>query len=366
MLKIRKELEARLRGRVRKFQSLLREAGIDAAMIRTLSTFRYFTGVKWLRPSLLIPAEGDPVAFVARGEEEGFKELTWVDEVVPFTDGGDLMGKVSGLIRRNNYGVVGIEFGVERDAFILFYEMFKSLNPKVRVVDALPITSGMRLIKDEFEVEAVREASRIAKGVVEEVLASVRLGLREVDIASKAYALLFSAGCESPLVYVNAGPHPRIHAEPLRNSFVEEGKFLTLVIGADHDGYYANVARTVAVDNAGGEALKALECMRRVHDLAEELSVAGKRFIDVMGELDKAYGECGFLKYRVLGYAHGVGLQIEETPITTIIPKHRFMRIEEGMVLASVHSPLMIEGLGQVKFEDTYLVEGGGVRCLTC
>jgi len=56
--------EAQLRQRVRNFQLLMKENGIDVAVIRTLSSFIYFTGIKWLRPALLIPSEGEPTAFV--------------------------------------------------------------------------------------------------------------------------------------------------------------------------------------------------------------------------------------------------------------------------------------------------------------
>jgi len=48
---------------------------VDASMIRTLSSFTYFAGVKWLRPGLLIPAEGDPVAFIFKHEVEPFAEI---------------------------------------------------------------------------------------------------------------------------------------------------------------------------------------------------------------------------------------------------------------------------------------------------
>ena len=87
-------------------------------MIRTLSSYAYFTGVKWLRPALLIPCSGEPVAFVAKGEEEGFREKTWIERVVTYIDGGDLMRRVSGIIREEGYRAVGLEFGVERDAYI--------------------------------------------------------------------------------------------------------------------------------------------------------------------------------------------------------------------------------------------------------
>jgi len=40
---------------------------------------------------------------------------------------------------------------------------------------------------------------------------------------------------------------------------------------------------------------------------------------------------------------------VEEPPITTIVPRHRFMKVRPNMVLALIHSPLVIKGLGQMK-----------------
>lgn len=57
--------------RINRFQELLKREDIDGAVIRTLSTFVYFTGTKWLRPALLIPQEGEPIVIVAKGEAEG-------------------------------------------------------------------------------------------------------------------------------------------------------------------------------------------------------------------------------------------------------------------------------------------------------
>ena len=58
-----------------------------------------------------------------------------------------LLAKVSKIIRERKYRKIGLEYGVERDAYILFYEMFKRLNPHVKVVDISEIIADMRMIK---------------------------------------------------------------------------------------------------------------------------------------------------------------------------------------------------------------------------
>ena len=87
----------RLRLRVERFQEFLRNKGIDAAMIRTLSSFTYFTGVKWLRPALLIPADGDPIAFIFKYEAEEFAAKTWITNIKTYVRVEELMKMVTGI-----------------------------------------------------------------------------------------------------------------------------------------------------------------------------------------------------------------------------------------------------------------------------
>ncbi|HDN75715.1 MAG TPA: aminopeptidase P family protein [Acidilobales archaeon] len=350
--------------RLRRFQELLKMRGIDAAMIRVLSTFTYFTGTRWLRPALLIPSEGDPVLFVAKGEEEGITERTWVKNLEIFSEGGELMRKVSGLIRRMGFKTIGLEFGIERDAYIIFYEMFKRLNPHVRVIDISDMIYELRMVKDSYEIENIRIAGAIAAKVMEKVRNSIKLGMSETEIAAEAYYHAYRLGSEQPKVYVNIGPNPRVHSEPFRDIKIRKGVAVTVILGIDYSSYYVNVSRTflLGVNDLGR---KALECMKNAYELARKLTRPGIKPVNVMNSLDNVYKEYGFLDNRVLGYLHGVGLQVEELPITTIIPKHRFMALREGMVVAFIHAPLMIKGLGQVKEEDTFILTSRGIEQVT-
>lgn len=341
--------------RVRKFQKFLIERSIDAAMIRTLSSFIYFTGTKWLRPSILIPADGEPIVFIASGEEEGFIERSWIENIITYKEGGEVMAKVSSFIRNEGYKTVGLEYGIERDAYIIFYEMFKRLNPGVKVVDVSDITYDLRMIKDDFELDRIRKAGEIASRAMNRLLNEIDVGLSETDIASRAYEYLYKSGSEEPHVYVNIGPHPRVHSEPFRDVLVRNNVFVTIVLGVDYDHYYVNMTRTVFIGK-NDLAERALKCIEEAYNTATEKTRIGVKPITVMKELDKIYERYDMLKYAVKGYLHGVGLQIEEVPITTILPKHRSIELKSNMAVSFIHAPLMINGLGQVKKEDTFIL----------
>lgn len=353
--------------RVKKLQENLSKLALECAIIRTLSDFKYLTGIKWLRPVLLVPAEGVPIAFVARGEEEGFLERVKLRnvEVVTYIDGGDLMGKVSHAVRSLRSRRVGMVFGVERDSYVLFFEMFKRANRGVEIVDISNILVDMRAIKEEFEIEAISRAADISSSVLERALLSVSEGVSETDIAAEAYYLAYKHGSEEPHIYVNIGPRPRVHSEPARDIKVGKNVLVTIVVGSDFEGYYANASASIFVGPKPTEVSRAFDCAREVYEAARDLTKPGTRFAQVISHLDTIYAKYGLLESRVVGYVHGVGLQVEEYPITTIVPAHRVAEPRIGMVLALVHSPLMLKGYGSLKLEDTFVVTERGLKRLT-
>lgn len=339
--------------RVKRFQGLLKRNNIDGAVIRTLSTFVYFTGTKWLRPSLLIPAEGEPTVIVAKGEAELFKSKSWIENVVEFQKTEELMANVTMWIKKNGFNTVGMEFSVERDAYILFYELFKKLNPGIEIVDVRGLSMELRMIKDEWELEKIRKAGKIAKKGMKVAEEEIKPGKSELEVAAEIVRELMINGSEEPKVYVSATP--RAHAEPFRDVEIKEGKVVTVVIGADWDHYYVNMSRSFPVGNINERAKLALSAMEEAYTKAVELTKPGIKFIAVERELEKIYRERGLIDAYITGYAHGVGLLIEEDPITTIVVPHRAMEVKENMVLAMVHAPLMIPE-GAVKEEDTFIM----------
>ena len=58
---------------------------------------------------------------------------------------------------------------------------------------------------------------------------------------------------------------------------------------------------------------------------------------------------------------HGVGIEINEAPV--IAPRSKDI-LSEGNVIA-IEPKFVIPGTGAVGIENTYVVENGGMRCLT-
>ncbi len=350
------------RKRVERFQELLQENGIDGAVIRTLSSFIYFTGTKWLRPSLLIPAEGEPVVYVVKGEAELFRERSWVENVVEFQRVEDLMAGVVTWIHTNGFQRVGLEFSVERDAYLLFYKLFQRLNPTVEIVDVLDLTMRLRMIKDEWELDNIRKAGKIAQRGMAVAEETIKPGKSELEIAAEVVRELMLGGSEDPKVYVSTTP--RAHAEPFRDLRVKENGVVTVVIGADWNHYYANTARTFLIGEPGERVRRAIEVKEEALTLALEETKVGVTLNAVERKLADFFKGRGFGDAYIAGYTHGVGLLIEELPMPTIVVPTRAAKVQENMVLSIIHAPLMIPE-GAIKHEDTYIVKKDGLKRVT-
>ena len=349
-------------GRIGRFQKIMEEKNIDLVVVRTLSTFIYFTGTKWLRPSLLIPKEGEPIVIVAKGEKEFFKKRSWIEHIEEYNRVEKLMFIVTQYIRQHKVETVGMEDTVERDSFVFFHNMFKMLNPKVKLVDVLADVMKLREVKDEWEISNMREAGKIAKEAMDLAEKVVKVGVSETEIAAELYHYLYKEGCDEPHVYVAA--YPRLHAEPLSSFRVEENRFVSIILGVDYNHYYVNNSRSFFMGKPEGRAKTAIEAMDKAYKLALEKTKPGASMLQIEKEIENIYKEAGLGEYYIMGYTHGTGLLIEELPMTTIIAATRRTPIPENMVMSFIHSPLMLPE-GAVKWEDTIVITSGESEILT-
>ena len=339
--------------RISDFQKKMKERNIDLSIIRTLSSYIYFTGTKWLRPSLLIPADGEPFVMLGTNEGKYFEKRSWIRNYIEYNRVERLMFKIMEYIRKNKVETVGMENSVERDSFVFFQNMFKTLNPKVEVVDILQDIMDFRVVKEDWELENIREAGKIANQAHQFAVDFIKPGMEETEITGEIIRLLFKNGCEEPKVYVSA--YPRLHAEPLHGFTIEKDRFYSVVIGADYNNYYANKSNSVYIGKPAGIIKDAIDAKEKVFQIALNETKPGSNLLDIEKHIENIYKEYNLLEYYITGYTHGVGLLIEELPMTTIIAITRKMPVLENMVMAFVHAPLMMPE-GAVRQEETVIV----------
>ena len=229
------------------------------------------------------------------------------------------------------------------------------------------IVEQARLIKDAFEVATLREAAARLDTVMPQVLAAVRAGGREREIAAVIEMAMREAGYERTAfdTIVASGPHSAMPHYRAGTRVLTSGDLVVLDFGGVLDGYCCDLTRTVSIGPPSREA-------RRVYDAVRDAQAAAvaavKPGIDASA-VDAAARE--LLRDRGLGDAfghgtgHGLGLDVHEEPRVgkprpdlppvTLVPNMVFT-IEPGAYLP---------GFGGVRIEDDVLVTEDGCELLT-
>ena len=230
------------------------------------------------------------------------------------------------------------------------------LVPRYGIVEAL------RLVKDEREQEAIRQAAAVTTEGFERLVGERLVGRTERDLAWRVDELLHELGGEPAFpTIVGAGPNgARPHARP-GESVIEPGQTVVIDAAAKLDGYCSDCTRTFAtgplperLEQAYAVCLEAqlagVEAVR-AGVTAVEADAAARARVEAAG-LGRSFGH---------GLGHGVGLDVHEAP--------RLSR-ESGDTLAAgnvvtIEPGIYLEGVGGIRIEDLAIVRDAAAEVLT-
>src|SRR5262249_21668910 len=131
----------------------------------------------------------------------------------------------------------------------------KTLRGLTKAPELIPtsgIVEGVRAVKDGHEQRVLREAGRRLSRAAERVLADVRAGQTERELALSIDVCVRDAGFERAAfeTIVASGPNAALpHARPTERR-LSEGDLVVLDFGGVYDSYCVDLTRTVAVGAA--------------------------------------------------------------------------------------------------------------------
>lgn len=225
------------------------------------------------------------------------------------------------------------------------------------------IAARCMVTKDESEIASLRTAASITDKVFTDLLAIIRPGITEQEIAAEIVARHRRYGAEGEAfdVIVASGKNSSLpHARPTSKP-VASGDFVTLDLGCVVNGYHSDMTRTVAVGSASRE-------MKHVYAavLAAQLAAIAAAGAGVTGrKLDSvartAIARQGYGKYFVHGLGHGIGLEIHEEPR---VSKKNSEPLMCGSVI-TIEPGIYIPGKFGVRIEDDIVLQSGGCDNIT-
>ncbi|WP_110887409.1 M24 family metallopeptidase [Deinococcus yavapaiensis] len=225
------------------------------------------------------------------------------------------------------------------------------------------LIESVRLSKTNEEIQAIREAQRVADEAYAEVRPTITAGRKERDVALDLEIAMRRRGAAGPAfdIIVASGARSAMPHGVASDKIIEDGDLVTIDMGAVVNGYHSDMTRTIAVGSVSDE-------LRRMYDAvleAEEACVAAVKPGIRCADLDQiardllAKHDLAPLFAHSLG--HGVGLAIHEGPSLSSASEDV---LAPGMII-TIEPGVYRPGVGGVRIEDLLLVTEDGFDVLS-
>ncbi len=375
--------------RIKTLQGKIGEAGLDGALLFYSRDVFYYTGTA--QPSCLAVRPDDYRLFVRSGFDFAIEDVFISRDKVKEERRMEKSGGDFFPARRE-----GTKIGTEMDVLTVEqWSRFRDAFPGCEFVNISPLVLEQRMKKEPREIDLIRTACGAVHSGHEAVLANLREGMTELELAAVVENAHRLAGHEGiffirqPDFFMSRGPitsgsnlfkvsgvvytitgvglSASVPAGPSRKK-ISRGDLVIVDIPTHVGGYHADQTRTYCVGQAGNEVRAMYDDLKAIADCLIAEIRAGMTCSGIYAlalEKAKELGRLGHFqnfggkRSRLIG--HGIGIELNEPPIPS---EYDHSRISDGYVLAlDIH--MMDEAVGVVKLEDMILVGERGNAILT-
>ena len=241
----------------------------------------------------------------------------------------------------------------------------KAAGEDVTLVPISGVIEDIRLVKEPYELERLREVAVIANTAFQELIDEnlIRAGRTETEVAADLEYKMRLHGAErtSFETIVASGPNSAMpHHEPGAR-VLEEGDIVTVDFGAHAAGYNSDTTRTVIISDADEFATEIYNIVLKAQLAGVAAAIPGAKLSDVDKACRDIITDAGYGEYFVHSTGHGVGLDLHEAPYAAASGQGELV---EGMTL-TVEPGIYVPGKGGVRIEDTLIITAGQPENLT-
>ena len=301
-------------------------------------------------------------------EISGISEVFWTDE---------LEAQLSRQLTRNDWE--SAYFDCYRNSLrdpdsynLARAREFAAACPGVRLRDAHPMLTRLRLVKDEGEIAAIREAAELTRAGLERVMARLAPGMAEYQAQAEFEYEIRRLGAEGTAFPTIAGSGANgclLHYEE-NEAVMREGQLLLMDLGAAKAGYRADVTRTFPVSGRYSARQREIYSAVLAANLAvreaarpgltlKELNGVCKRVLaeklTAMGLIER---EEELPRYYMHSVSHHLGIDTHDAALDEA-------RLAPGMVITDEPGLYIDEEETGVRIEDDLLITEEGCLCLT-
>lgn len=276
-----------------------------------------------------------------------------------------MVAKDNGYIKQLNEAISDFEvftLGFEEDFLTVaeYRNYEEKLNAKL--VPCQKDINEFRVVKEEYELERMRQAQAITDQAFTEVCKRIKVGMTEKELCAELIYCLYKNGAEglsfAPIVV--AGPNSSMpHGVPGERK-LQEGDFITMDFGVVYKDYCSDMTRTVALGYATDEMKKVYHTVLEAQLAGIAATRAGVTGQAIDGAARKVITDAGYGPYFGHGYGHCLGLLVHESPNCN--PSND-KPMPAGCV-SSAEPGIYLPGKFGVRIEDCVIIKEDGVEDL--
>lgn len=304
---------------------------------------------------------GDSFLLIAEGFRGLFTDTRYTEQAKREAAGFTVFDTDALENLKKTAAALGIEeVGIE-EARMTVAEMAR-FTQFLRVSPAGGAINSLRMIKDEGELEKIRQSEQLSEAAFMHFVNHAYIGMTELSAACLIEGYMRENGAKKTSfdTIVSSGANGAMPHMTASDRIIEAGSLAVCDFGCVLSGYCSDMTRTVAFGSIGEKEREVYEIVKAAQKealsvikegaLGKEVDLAARRVIS-----DAGYGE-----YFIHSTGHGVGLEIHELPSASAKSD---IILKEGMTLTA-EPGIYLPGCFGVRIEDLVIVRKGGAENL--
>ena len=348
--------------RQKKLRQHLANSRFDGLLLSHLPNIRYLCGFTGSAGFLLVEPGGSTFFSDVRYDTQAHEEVKSAKVVIARKS---VLETVAQILSRRKRKTRGSSLGIEADhCTVAEKKRLNALLPSgIRLKDAPAIVERLRMVKDEDEIQRIREAVQLGAKLFDRTVEVIRPGIKEVEVAAEMELTARRGGAEEmsfPTIIASGARSALPHGRASEQA-ISPGAFVVCDFGVILSGYCSDQTRTVWVGSVATDARPAYGAVRE----AQQAAIQAVRPGITVGEVDsaarKVLKKAGLGRYFTHSTGHGVGLEIHESPR---VAQGQPEVLKSGMVI-TIEPGVYFPGKWGIRIEDMVVVTDGGCEVLT-
>lgn len=350
-------------GRRQALRTELGKAELDALLVTDLVNIRYLTGFTGSNAALLVHVAGEAATVFCtdgRYTTQAGSEVPDLEVLLDRASARALAARAAGQPSR--YARLGFE---SQHVSVEQHDTLSAAAGDVRIARAPRLIEPLREVKDDGEIDALREACAVADRALGELVAhgGLRAGRSERQVARDLENRMLDHGSEGASfeTIVASGPNSAVPHHRPSSRVLADGDLVKLDFGATVAGYHSDMTRMFVLGEPAHWQRELYELVRRAHHEGYAAVRPGAEVGAVNAAAREVIEQAGRGDEFPHGLGHGVGLCVHEAPN---LSKTGVGTLAAGMAV-TVEPGVYLAGHGGVRIEDTVLVRDGAAEVLT-